>query len=325
MPLSNLIGNPEAKLAIEKMVAASAVPSTLLFYGPDGVGKSAFALALAEQLMGPKSSFKLKARSHPDLHMLSPEGKSGTHKIESIRKLLDEAALPPYEAPVKVFVIENAHQMLPTSSNALLKILEEPFSHSYFVLLTDSLDSILPTIVSRCRKISFFPIPQAEIEKLLEERWNKSSQEARRIAFLSHGSLAKAKQLSDHPKIAWKEPLITLLSLHLPRDYPQMGKILGELEGLFDSEEEAEVSNFLNQIDLLLEEIVMWYRDLHLLREGVATEYLYHLDHLESLRLALSQKVPPLEVVLEQMATARLALHRSVHLRSSLEHFFLAL
>ncbi len=325
MPLLNLIGNPQAKRSIEKMVEPQAVPSTLLFYGPEGVGKSAFALDLAEKLMGSNSGPKLRAKSHPDLHILLPEGKSSVHKIESIRKLLDEAALPPYEAGVKVFIIEDAHQMLPSSSNALLKILEEPFSHSYFILLTPSLDSILPTIASRCRKIPFFLIPQTEIEKFVEEEWGKTPQEAKRIAFLSHGSLAKAAQLSTPSELAWKTPLMTLLSLHLPRDYPQMGRVLGELEGLFDFDQEEEASSSLNQIDLLLEEIVMWYRDLHLLKEGIGIEHLYHLDHIEALKLALSQKIPPLELILDQMVTARLGVQRSIHLRTVLEHFFLNL
>ena len=328
MPLlNNLIGNAPAKLTIEKMVQLQAVPSTLLFYGPEGVGKNTFALSLAELLMGPKSALKLKAGTHPDLHVLSPSGKSATHPIETIRKLIEEAALPPYEAPVKVFIIEDAHQMLPSSSNALLKILEEPFPHSYFILLTSSLDAVLPTIASRCRKIPFFSLSQAEIETVLQEKWNKSAAEARRIAFLSHGSLGKAEQLAEHPKLAWKEPLMTLLSLQLPQDYPQMGKILVELQELFDvesSEKDPQEAPVLNQIDTLFEEIVMWYRDLYLLKEGVATEHLYHLDQIEALKLAFSQKLIPLEIVLEQMATARLALQRNVHLRTVLEHFFLS-
>lgn len=326
MPLSHIVGNVQAKLCIEKMVQSQAVPSTLLFYGPEGVGKSACALMLAELLMGPKSAHKLKARTHPDLHILSPSGKSATHPIENIRKLIMEATLPPYEAPVKVFIIEEAHQMLPSSSNALLKVLEEPFSHSYFILLTSSLDAILPTIASRCRKIPFFPIPQADIEKVVEERWNKSAPEARRIAFLSHGSLAKAKQLTDRPKLPWKEPLMTLLSLDIPRDYPQMSKILVEMEQLFEEDdlsEETHAAPFLNQIDYLFEEMVMWYRDLELLTEGVATEYLYHLDQIEALKLALSGRLVPLESVLDQIAVARLALQRNVRLRTVLEHFLL--
>ncbi len=322
MPLSRLIGNELIKSALTRMVDTHTVPSTLLFHGPEGVGKGLFALALAEMLMGPKSHTKIAAHAHPDLHFLRPAGKSATHPIENIRKLLDEAALPPYEAPVKVFIIESAHQMLPYSSNALLKILEEPFAHTHFILITPTLDSLLPTIASRCRKLPFFLIPQQQIETFIKDTWNKSPQEARRIAFLSHGSLAKAKQLLSAHQVPWKEPLLDLLSLHIQRDYPLALKIFSELETQLTPDEEEGSS--LAQADLLLEEILFWYRDRHLLKEGVATEYLYHLDSLEKLK-AVSVPLPPLERLLEQVATARLALQRNVRLKAVLEHFFLNL
>src|SRR5580692_991868 len=113
MPFSKLIGNELAKAALLRMVEQKSVPNTLLFYGPDGVGKSLFALALTELLMGPSHTPKLHSSNHPDLHVYVPEGKSATHPVDNIRKLNDEVALPPFEAPVKVFLIHDAHQMLP--------------------------------------------------------------------------------------------------------------------------------------------------------------------------------------------------------------------
>ena len=59
MPLSRLIGNELIKSALTRMVDTHTVPSTLLFHGPEGVGKGLFALALAEMLMGPKSHTKI--------------------------------------------------------------------------------------------------------------------------------------------------------------------------------------------------------------------------------------------------------------------------
>jgi DNA polymerase III subunit delta' len=164
MPFSKIVGNELAKSALKRMVEQKSVPNTLLFYGPDGIGKSLFALGLAELLMGSQHAHKLATLNHPDLHIFRPEGKSAIHTMESVRKLIDEVALPPFEAPVKVFIIHDANQMLPYSSNALLKTFEEPSFHSYFILLTSAIDAMLPTIVSRCRKVPFFPIPQQEIE-----------------------------------------------------------------------------------------------------------------------------------------------------------------
>lgn len=322
MPFSKLIKNDLAKSALQRMVEQNSVPNTLLFYGPDGVGKSLFAIALAQLLMGPTHASKLASQNHPDLHIYRPEGKSSIHTMETIRKLIDEAALPPYEAPVKVFILHNADQMLPYSSNALLKTLEEPPFHCYFILLTSSLDSILPTIASRCRKLPFFPIPQSDIETFIKEQWNKKPDEARRVAFLSHGSLAKAKQLLDNAQLAWRSQLLEILSLNLPSDYTQFQRLVLELEKSISPEEEDEESPI--DTDAILEEIVAWYRDLHLLKEQIAPEYLYHLDSIDRLKLALCSPIPPLEKVLDHIAKARLALQRNIALRNALDHFFLA-
>ncbi len=311
------------------MANQKSVPNTLLFYGPDGVGKSLFAAALAELLMGKVHAHKLATQNHPDLHIYLPEGKSAIHTMENMRKLIDEVSLPPYEAPIKVFIIHDAHQMLPYSSNALLKTFEEPSFHSYFILLTSALESMLSTIVSRCRKVPFFPILQSQIAALIQNQWQKTPEEARRIAFLSHGSLAKAKALADHSQLAWRKILLEILALRMPFDYPQFLKLATELEEScvaenVDEKEDEPITSSHSQTDAIFEEIAAWYRDLQLLKEGIAPEYLYHLDYMDRLKLALQQPFPPLEIVIEQIAKARLALQRNVRLRTVLEHFFLA-
>ncbi|MGC1877880.1 MAG: AAA family ATPase [Rhabdochlamydiaceae bacterium] len=325
MPFCNLIGNEPVKAALQHMALRNSVPNTLLFYGPDGVGKSRFALAFAEVLMGKEHAHKLATQNHPDLHTYLPEGKSATHPVENIRKLIDEVALPPYEAPVKVFIIHDAHQMLPYSSNALLKTFEEPSVHSYFILLTSTLDAMLPTIVSRCRKIPFFPIPQGEIETFVKEKWKKTPEEARRIAFLSHGSLSKAHDLAQQLQLPWRKLLLEILTLRMPDDYPQFLKLATELEsGTTASREEGEEESSLHaQADSIFEEIIAWYRDLHLLKEGIAAEYLYHLDRIDQLKLALLHPFPPLEIMIEKVAKARLAIQRHFRLRTVLEHLLM--
>lgn len=331
MPFSKFIGNDPAKTALLRMAEQKSVPGTLLFYGPAGVGKGLFAIALAELLMGEKHAPKLISQNHPDLFIYHPEGKAAIHTVESMRKLISEAALPPYEAPVKVFVLHDAHQMPPYSSNALLKLLEEPPEHCYFILLTNALDAILPTLVSRSRKVPFFPIPQSQIESFIISKWKKKPEESRRIAFLSHGSLGRAKQLEQSEQLPWRAPLLEILSLSLPHEYPQFQKLALELEescaveSADGEEEEAGASSLLSSADMIFEEIVAWYRDLHLVKDQIALEHLYHLDSLDRLKLALSKPLIPLEKVLEQSFKARLALQRSVRLRTVLEQFFLSL
>ena len=140
---------------LKNHVANNTVANTLLFVGPRGSGKKRAALELAARMMGSPHAKKLEKGIHPDFQIFVPVGKSGLHPMEIIRTFTNDSALPPYEAPCRFFVIEEAHRMLPTSSNALLKTLEEPSLNSYFILLSTEPQSLLPTVVSRCQRFDF--------------------------------------------------------------------------------------------------------------------------------------------------------------------------
>lgn len=317
-----------AKAALQRMAGQKTVPNTLLFAGPDGVGKSRFALALAAHLMGEAHQSKILSGNHPDVHIYLPEGKGSLHPIESMRKLIDEVGMPPFEAPIKVFIIHDAHQMLPASSNALLKTFEEPNLDSYIILLSDKPELLLPTIVSRCRRIPFFPIADALISEYLVQQQQKTSTEAERISLLSHGSLGKALQLTTDLKSQKREVLIELLNCDIQREYPRFLKLCTQLEETLqseseDKEESEEGGSSHKQVESLFEEILAWYRDLHLIREGVHSASLYYRDHEEELKLRAHGKIPSMEQMFEQIETCQLALQRHSKLRVVLENLFL--
>jgi DNA polymerase-3 subunit delta' len=215
--------------------------------------------------------------------------------------------------------------MLAPSSNALLKTFEEPAASTYILLLTSDIDALLPTIVSRCRKIPFFPIPQEEIGIFAQKEWKKTPEEASRIALLSQGSLSKAKLLSEGDKEGLSTLLCTTLHNAVAADYPLLAKSLAQLDALLLSEEtpESEGTSQVKRLDLVLESIFGWYRDLHLLKSGADPRYLYHSAHLSLLQQSLqSAAPPPLEKIAERLDFCRLALQRNVKLKNVLEHFF---
>lgn len=181
---SSLIGNDKAKEILRRLISQETLPTTLLFHGPSGVGKSHFAHEVARALLGSDK------KEHPDLHELFPDPKSDQHLVANLRALLEETELLPFEAPFKIFIIHDAEKMLPTSSNTLLKTLEEPPPRTYFLLLTSQITLILPTLLSRCCKIAFYPIPEPEIARYLAE--HHLTPDGKKIALLSEGSLAEA-------------------------------------------------------------------------------------------------------------------------------------
>ncbi len=92
---------------------------------------------------------KIAHSVHPDLLEIIPNGRS--IKIEQIRQIQKEVTFPPLEGKRRVVIIDRAEAMGPSSSNALLKILEEPPIHTVLLLSTSSSSSLLPTILSRCQ------------------------------------------------------------------------------------------------------------------------------------------------------------------------------
>jgi DNA polymerase III delta prime subunit len=133
-------------------LALDTLAQVLLFHGP---GSEEAATDLARRL-GCKPS---------DIHILrSP------HTIAAVRQMIDETLLPPFESPCKIFLIFQSEEMLAPSANALLKTLEEPPSDTYIVLLTSDPDRLLPTVLSRCRPVSFTaPETQKELPFPIEE------------------------------------------------------------------------------------------------------------------------------------------------------------
>lgn len=249
---------------ILKLVGQGTVPHAILFAGPEGSGKRAAADKLAEALL------RGKITQHPDLHVYAPDSTGGMHSIESMRKLIDEVYMAPYSAPAKVFIIEQAEKMLATSSNALLKTLEEPALNCYILMLTETPEAILPTILSRARKFTFM-----RLEKFLVE---KTEERDRLVHFLS-------------TKFGYT-------------DFMKAAAAFDEIE----------------DTDKLLDEILFWFRDRHLLKNGASSEHLYFQAYKEELD-ACSLHLPSLESIFDKIEKVRFALQQHMKPRNALELF----
>ncbi len=108
------------------------------------------SLRLAECWLSLEGSHLL---SSPDFLQLHCQGKASLHSIQSIRNLIQELSFCPFEGARRVVLIHNAERMLPSASNALLKIFEEPEGEVLFVLTTTEVEKMLPTIRSRSQLV----------------------------------------------------------------------------------------------------------------------------------------------------------------------------
>lgn len=213
----NLIGNSDAKALLQRLAANGRMPQSMLFLGPEGVGKKLFAFEVARMLLcaeGGCGKCSVCSRigvfdipkpekgedydtvflsGHPDVGLVVPYKRN--LRVGAIRELEREAHFRPFEADKRIFVINDADKMNDSSANALLKTLEEPPATAYLILIASRPDSLLQTIRSRCQNIRFAPVSVAEIEKHLNSMGKISPADASLAARVCGGSVGWALAL----------------------------------------------------------------------------------------------------------------------------------
>jgi DNA polymerase-3 subunit delta' len=220
MPLRDVVGHRRIVGLLARSAARDTLPPSLIFAGPAGVGKRLTAIALAQALNCQQSVTSDQPQSvdgcgvcpacvriaravHPDVLVLEP-GDTGSIKIEQVRDAVDQAAYRPFEGRRRVVIVDEAHGLVPAAQNALLKTLEEPPPSSMFVLVTAQPDLLLPTVRSRCPRLSFRPLSPADIAGVLVAR-GQAETAARAVAATADGSVGRALQASADDFIEARE------------------------------------------------------------------------------------------------------------------------
>ena len=216
-------GHDGIRRRLLERVQGSGLSGSLLFSGPDGIGKRRVALELAQREL----CFRRSAcgqcegckpfRSEPlpvelpNLLRIAPEGKAGMIKIGTLREddlveggVIRWAHQAPHPGCHRWILVEDAHRLNGPSANMLLKILEEPPQGTHFLLVTHRPDAMLPTIRSRCERISFGPLQDEEAwavalnagwEEQDRDRWTALA--AGTLRYLDTASFARAVDQVD--------------------------------------------------------------------------------------------------------------------------------
>ncbi|MCA9397119.1 MAG: DNA polymerase III subunit delta', partial [Candidatus Omnitrophica bacterium] len=173
----------------------------LLFCGPSGIGKKLAAKAFCQGVICEQAQEapcgncnpcrKVYEGIHPDVLIVGAEGRSETVKIASIRNIQTFLSKTRNEGSCSVVVIQDADTMNAESQNALLKVLEEPMPNVYFVLISDSTENMLETVLSRCHLIQFKTLNTEQLSKILGDS-GFSDQEQRQLMTLAEGSAGRA-------------------------------------------------------------------------------------------------------------------------------------
>jgi len=245
--LAEIVGQPVPVAILKRALATNTLGHAYLFSGEEGVGKETVARAVAEELAR-------QTGTRSTLHVL---GGDGSIKIEEIRSLRQTAALA--AAGTTVWLLLDAERLTPEAGNALLKTLEEPAPGVHFFLTTAKVQSMLPTIVSRCQHLQFRRIPEEQIRLWLADRTGQDPEEERirTIARLAQGSLGKALAYWEGSLLEERAGIIDLLKRVPWASYPA---VLGFSQLWTENREKIG-----RELDVILE----WHRDLLTVKNGI--------------------------------------------------------
>jgi len=237
MPFRDVIGHRALVTLLSRAADRGAVPPSLIFAGPAGVGKRLVAIATAQALNCPRPRRSASPRDssggpefdacgvcptctriargvYPDVLLIEP-GENGSIKIEPVRDVVDRASFRPFEGRRRVVIFDEADALVAAAQNALLKTLEEPPSASMFILITARPDSLLPTVRSRCPRLRFRPLSPGDVAAALTKN-GKSEAEARAIAATADGSIGRALEASGDDLVGARDAAMRVL-MHVAR------------------------------------------------------------------------------------------------------------
>ena len=267
MFFSDVIGQDETKKALINSIKNDNVSHCYIFEGPKNMGKYELALVFAQSLLcenfdtEPCNSCgdceKINSMNHPDLHIINNEEKA--IKREDIDNLIESIYKKPYEARRKVYIINDCEEMTQQAANTFLKTLEEPPKDSVMILLSSNINMLLPTIVSRCQVIKFKNINKNEVKRILIDKFSIDDEKASIIAYYSKGILNKAVNIANGKDDILKErsEIIELFDKIVKTD----SGVIFEFENYFEEQKD--------NIDLIIEIMMMWIRDVSFARNNL--------------------------------------------------------
>ena len=239
----------QPKQLLQQIIQQNQLAHAYLFVGERGTGKRETAKWLAKRIFctnlqdgNPcgqcKNCVRIQDDNHPDVIFIKPDGNN--IKVEQIQALRDEFSLQSTEGGAKFYCLEDADLLTTNASNRLLTFLEEPPANTYGILMTTHLDSMLPTIISRCQPMYFARKQPQAIFEALQER-NVSAAQARLLSYLT-SDLTLAEQMANDEVIKQQLDISTKwFELLIKRDEMAFVFVQQKLITLFKKKEDYQL------------------------------------------------------------------------------------
>ncbi len=339
-----VIGQSHVTRALQNALSTGKVAHALIFSGPRGVGKTSVARILAKSLNctnGPTASpcnscdvcKQITAGNCVDVNEIDGASNRG---IDEIRQLREEIRFQPVLCRYRIYIIDEVHMLTNEAFNALLKTLEEPPAHAYFIFATTEPRKIPETIRSRCQHYEFRRLSESVLQQHLEwiverEGLGLPREAIQLLACQAQGSVRDSLSLLDQ------------ITAYGAKNYEEVCQALGvaglvTVEGLVKALLENDIEKALSVLDRvydlgadlqrLAQDLLKFLRDLAVIK-NVNEKSACSLTQLSAERIReLSQtfsEIPFLTILqaMDMVSESVDEIYRSFTPRTSLEILFM--
>lgn len=321
---ADIIGQEQLKEHLQNALKLNKVSHAYIINGERSSGKEFIAKIFAAVLQcenqadssgmlepcGECHSCKqLVTGNQPDVIFVSHE-KPGTIGVEDIRGQINgNVAVKPYSGPRKIYLINEGEKMTVQAQNALLKTLEEPPAYAVIMILTTNMDSLLPTILSRCVVLNMKPVKDIYVKTFLMETMQIPDYKADICVAFARGNIGKAKLLAtseDFENV--KEEAITLLKYIKDMEIREIVAAIKKI-----SEYKMDVSDYMDILSI-------WYRDVLMFKATNDANHLIFKEEIQYIKkVADKSAYEGIELIISALDKAKNRLGANVNFDLTME------
>lgn len=321
----DVIGQQQIKDHLQNALSTGKISHAYIINGEKSSGKEfiakVFAMALQCEEGGEEPCQKCHScrqalsGNQPDIIRIVHE-KPNVISVDDIRSQVNaDVAVKPYSSPYKVYIISEAEKMTVQAQNAILKTLEEPPAYAVIMLLTDNVNSLLPTILSRCVALNMKPVPDSLVKEYLCSQLQVPDYKAEVCAAFARGNVGKAKMLAtseDFENI--KAEALSLLKYIQEMD---LNEIVAAVKKI--TEYKLEIQDYLDIC-------AIWYRDALLFKATSDMNHLIFREESQALRrTAQRSSYEGIENIIKALDAAKRRLDANVNFELVMQLLMLAI
>lgn len=323
---ADIVGQEHLKEHLENAIKMDKVSHAYIINGEKNAGKEfiakTFAMALqCENRQGIEpcgechSCKQALSGNHPDIIFITHE-KPGTIGVDDIRRQINnDVAIKPYKGPWKIYIMNEGEKMTVQAQNALLKTLEEPPAYAVLLILAANVDSLLPTVLSRCVVLNMKPAKDAQIKKYLMETMEIPDYKADICVAFARGNVGKAKLLANSEEFdkVKEEAIILLKNIR----EMELNEIVTAIKKI--NEYKFDVNDYLDILSI-------WYRDVLLFKATHDANHLIFREEIQYIRkVADKSAYEGIEKIIDALEKSKQRLNANVNFDLTMELLLLTI